>query len=381
MFKINYLLFILALALAFSCKPDKPTADLSWSLVPSGEKKIFSLDEKTSNVSIGLEYFEESKPLLFSADQNSNSLLVFDLEKQKLEKKITFERGGDQGVRIGYFHIHSLDSIFIFPQMSPFIILTDTSGRIKKRLRYTLSEGYPMIFPHNSYYVSTPSVAGKELVVKLRADGRITDFTQEKLDTVALLAAIDLETGVSRLLPYRFPKDYLSRGLKQLEYSLVSREDRIVVSFMGDHRIFTTTLDSGDWESREAGSGFLEETMPTLSKDVDGRGFNEYFFAKSRYESLIYDSYRKVYYRFAFPTVGVESDEQLSALRSSPGAFVVMVLDEDLNVLTERKFEAGSYLPSNFFVGKKGLYLSVNHPDNPENREDLLAFELLELKK
>src|SRR5690606_14432114 len=112
---------------------------------------------------------------------------------------------------------------------------------------------------------------------------------------------------------------------------------------------------------------------------VDGRGFSEYFFAKSRYESMIHDPYRNVFYRFAFPTVAVESDEELRALRSSPGAFVVMVLDEDLNILTEKRFEAGTYLPSNFFVGEKGLYLSLNHPDGPENKEDRLTFELIRL--
>lgn len=134
-------------------------------------------------------------------------------------------------------------------------------------------------------------------------------------------------------------------------------------------------------QSKSAKSKYLDETMPTFPKDVDGRGFSEYFFAKSRYESLIHDPYRNVYYRFAFPTVPIESDEQLKALRTRPEGFIVMVLDEDFRVLTERKFEAGHYLPSNFFVGEKGLYLSLNHPDNPEMEEDQLAFELIRLEE
>ncbi|MBN7810274.1 DUF4221 family protein [Algoriphagus sp. H41] len=380
MSKINPLFIFFALTLAFSCKQSETTTSPSWSLEPSGERIVLPIDVQTSNVSVGLQYVEADRPLLFNVNPNANSLQIFDLKDQKLEKEIRFEPEGDQGVKLGYFHVQSLDSIFVFPEMSPFVILSDTSATIKKRLRIELPQGYPMIFPHNSYYVSSPAVVGNELFVKVRADGRVTDFTQEKLDTIALLVAVDLETGASRLLPYGFPKDYLSEGLKQLEYSLVYRQGSVVASFMGDHRVFTTSPGSPDWETKDAASGFLDASMPTIAKDVDGRGFNQYFFAKSRYESLVYDPFRKVYYRFAFPTVEVESDEQLMALRSAPDAFVVMVLDEELRVLTERRFDGSTYLPSNFFVGEKGLHLSINHPDNPGNMEDSLAFELIKLE-
>jgi len=58
----------------------------------------------------------------------------------------------------------------------------------------------------------------------------------------------------------------------------------------------------------------------------------------------------------------------------------VMVFDENLNLITERLFEGETYWPDNSFVGEKGLYLSINHPDNPENKEDQMSFELIELK-
>lgn len=68
-------------------------------------------------------------------------------------------------------------------------------------------------------------------------------------------------------------------------------------------------------------------------------------------------------------------------MRTTPGPFVVMDWDENGDTLTERRFEAGTYYPTNFFVGERGLYISINHPDNPENQEDELAFELIQLSK
>jgi hypothetical protein len=380
MFKIKSFTALFILVLVFSCKEKEPAAPVSWSLDPTGEKIQLPLDEGTSNVSMGLEYFDGEKPLLFSSNMNTNSLQIYALDAQSLLKEIRFEREGDQGVEVGHFHVQSLDSIFIFPEMRPFVILTDTSGTIKNRVRIELPEGYPMIFVHNSYYVSPPVVNGKELIVKVRSEGSPNSMSQESLNNKKLLAAINLEDGSSRLLPFGFPADYLSGGQKQFEFSASGVDGKTVVSFMGDHQVYFSKSENEALQSKPAKSQYLDETMPTFSKDVDGRGFSEYFFAKSRYESLIHDPYRDVFYRFAFPTVTVETDEELRALRSTPGAFVVMVLDADLNILTEKKFDGGTYLPSNFFVGEKGLYLSVNHPDNPENTEDHLAFELFRLE-
>lgn len=381
MYKFAPLPFYLSLfsVLMFSCH-EKEVEVKTWSLIASGEKIILPLDDQTSNISMGLEFFKADKSLLFSVNEIKNSLQIYDLENQTPEKELVFEREGADGFEWNYFHVHNFDSIFLFPPFGKQFVLTDTSGIIKSRIRFELPTGYSTIFPHNSYYVSPPAVNGKELFVKVRADGRLSEFSQEKLDTIALVAAINLETGAARLLPQGFPGDYLSLGQKQLEYSFHYQSGKTVVSFMGDHRLYQSTTEASTWESKEGKSQFLDESMPTFSKDVDGRGFNEYAFAKSRYESFVYDSFRKVYYRFAYPSVQFETNEELSALRKIPGAYVVMVFDENLNFLTETKFEAGTYYPANFFVSEKGLYLSLSHPDNPEIKEDEMAFELIKLE-
>lgn len=380
MCKFTALPFFLCLfsVLIFSCQ-EKEVEVKTWSLLTSGEKIILPLDDQTSNISPGLEYLAGDTPYLFNANWNANSLQIFDLENQVLEKELIFEREGADGFEWSYFHVHTLDSIFLFREVGRQIVLTDTTGAIKNRFRFELPEGYSSIFPHNSYYVSPPIVIRKELFVKVRAEGRLSEFTQEKLDTLALVAAINLETGTTRLLPHGFPSDYLSSGQKQLEYSFHYQNGKTVVSFMGDHRLYQANNEASAWESKAGKSQFLDDPMPTFAKDVDSRGFSEYAFAKSRYESLVFDSFRKVYYRFAYPSVQFETDEELRALRNSPAPFVVMVFDENLNLLTESKFEAGTYFPTNFFVGEKGLNISLSHPDNPEIKEDEMAFELINL--
>lgn len=95
----------------------------------------------------------------------------------------------------------------------------------------------------------------------------------------------------------------------------------------------------------------------------------------------MYDKYRGVFYRFVFPKVKVENEEEISKLRRFPRKFVVMILDRDLNVLGETLMSENTYYPGNSFISKDGLFISISHPDNPVNKEDLMSFEVFTLEK
>ena len=154
----------------------------------------------------------------------------------------------------------------------------------------------------------------------------MTEFTQAKLDTLSLEVGINLETGATRLLPLGFPTDYLSLGNKQLEYSIVNQDGQKLISFMGDHRIYQADQNSENWTAIEAQSQYLDAQMPFFTKAVDSRGMSEYAFAKSRYESLVYDSFRKVYYRFAYPSVLFEIRFYHSYLQRTSGRIAPLTL-------------------------------------------------------
>lgn len=365
----------------FACGTNKTDSDSvlkTWELLPSGEKIQIELDSSTSNVSVAMEYFDGGEsPLFFNVNWEKNSLQIYDVKAGKLKKELIYEPEGPNGVRVGFFHVHNLDSIFIFPEWSKEMVLIDSSGEIKNRIKYELPESVSALFLHNTYYVSQPMIADGKLIAKTRGVKRPTEYTQTDLDEFPIFVSIDLRSGNVKPLPYRFPQDYLSQGKKMLEESIIAEPERVIISFLGDHSLYFSNGDG--MAKKEAASSFLEPKLPVLSDGADGREFAEYAYSKSRYGDLIKDPYRKVYYRFAYPTIEIETDEQLRALRESPGSFVVMVFDENLDLLTEKKFEAGKYMPTNSFVGEKGLYISINNPENPDNKEDLMSFELIEL--
>lgn len=57
-----------------------------------------------------------------------------------------------------------------------------------------------------------------------------------------------------------------------------------------------------------------------------------------------------------------------------------MVLDKDFQVMCEIVLPKSVYLQHQFFIAEEGLYLSANHPDNPDTRESEICFHIYNLK-
>lgn len=365
----------------FGCNSKGKEQPSTFELIPTGNLIEFSLDDSTKNISDGLQYFKDDKEYLMNVKWDANSIQIYDFASGRRVKELKFDQEGPNGVGpvFGVFPL-SIDSIFLFnPPFTSNFFLTNSEGKIVDRFEYQVPEGAGSAFVHNAFMNSPPIRSGNLLAVKHRFPANLREMTSDQLSSKTLGYQVDLNTGEVKESNHHFPSDYLDTGLKLLEFSRVKGKDRIVYSFFGDSKLYFAPSFEDPLMSKEAGSSFLDERMETFNPNSTSFEFGKYNSAASSYGSIYYDSYRNVYYRFANPTQNVETEEDLIALRQNPGSFVVMVFDKNLELLTEKKFEAGIYYPSNSFVGEKGLYLSTNNPQNPEIKEDWMVFELIEL--
>lgn len=351
--------------------------------VESIDQIALEIDETTPNFSMGLQFYAAGEEdLLFNINWNTNSLQVYDLDRGSLMKTIRLEVEGDQGVgEIMAFHLHSLDSIFLFPFGGSQFSLIDSSGQVKNRFKYHAPENHTAGFVHNISYVSPPLIRGKEIYLKTRPAvvDNYREMTNEMLAGSKLNFKLDLNTLEAELLPHQYPNDYLEKGFKRFEFSSAQGKGKIVYSFFGDHQLYWAKDFASPLNKVEGKSNYLNDPLPLFPIDGAFLESQKYSTASSRYENLLYDAYRDVYYRFAYPDLDVNTEEEVRALRNNPGPFVLMVFDKDLRLLAEKYFEGGKYLPMNAFVGKKGLYISTNNPDNPEVLEDKMGFEIFVL--
>ena len=105
----------------------------------------------------------------------------------------------------------------------------------------------------------------------------------------------------------------------------------------------------------------------------------------AEYGNLLYDKYRNVYYRVAFPQTDVPHDlkdrEYMDLLVYGRKTFSILVLDKNLDIIGETQFPDYTYNPMMMFVHKDGLYISASHPFNEDYSDDWLYFQCFELVK
>ncbi len=143
---------------------------------------------------------------------------------------------------------------------------------------------------------------------------------------------------------------------------------------------YRASSEKNQLKSKKVKSKYLSDDLPIFPKNGSREATYEYLFASDHYESLLYDKFRNIYYRFAFPKQSFQNMEELSQLREAPNSFSVMILNENLDVIDEGLFDDSRHIPNNVFVGEKGVYISTSHPNNLKNKEDRMVFNLLKLQ-
>ncbi|MDO4216506.1 MAG: DUF4221 family protein, partial [Bacteroidales bacterium] len=200
-----------------------------------------------------------------------------------------------------------------------------------------------------------------------------------------IFAKLNLKTGelskTKMCYPDCFKEDEdLNRQLYYASFSYDTDGENIACAFLENDSIYITK-DFEHVKAIAAKSRYLEHLEPqpyrTQQNLADHARISENI---PRYWSLIYDKYRKVWYRFVFHKNEMPKEQDPFEYTIPQLKFSIMILDKDFNIIGETVMPANTYAYRMWFVGKKGLYLSMNNVKNPIFSEDQLIFQCLELK-
>ncbi len=381
------LLAIFALACSDKSMVEESTeASYDLSLERSESLIQLEVDSVTSNVSDFLTYYDDNQSgsgYLFSINTFINELQIFDLNQEKLIQSIPVEMNGERGV--GPFkgvHVKDFENILLFPNEDNRVYIIDTTGTKFQKVEYDQPIGYNNAMISSSFFSASPLYTDNKLVVKTLYQGNYRSISNRELAKKHTAYAIDMNTGQTEMLPHFFPDDYFKEGMKHFEFSAVHSDKGAVYSFFGDHHLYFSARVDAPLTKVSAPSKFLKKELDIFPANGGGAERGKYFSTSDHYGNLLYDKYRKVYYRFCYPELDITDIQALRQNIQFPTKFTVMILDEALNIIGETMFDKNSELvPKNAFVGKKGLYMSVNHPESKLNDEGRFSFSLLTLKE
>ncbi|MEA5259380.1 DUF4221 family protein [Arcicella aquatica] len=306
---------------------------------------------------------------------NLTNQFSYDLETGDEVKKNTFPKEGPEkvGDLIGFYPI-SKDSILITPMTIGQLYLANSTGKGYSNLDYTkTSTGEYTAFGGSINF--NPIVLDKgNLYIPQGIMREWTSMSIEDLTKAPLELSINVKSKKVEFLSFNYPKEIWEFGYVPLDFSRTWNGQKVIYSFLYDSKVYEFKNGSKQYTVHTNAKSIDDIATPSFKKDAVS--FEDYCFKYGVYLGIVYDKYRKVYYRFYRPKLEPEKGVNVMSLIENPPIFSIIVMNDNFENIGEVHLPKKKFSSSCFFISEKGLYLAKSM-DN-ENR---LTFIPLTLNK
>lgn len=379
-------LVILTLLLLTACS-SKPKTEQAYSLQPTEQYLEYEIDEDTRVPLYHLYTFEvNGTEYLTFPNRETRTLLIYELLSSKFVKKFSFHAEGPNGIgpRLDNYLMKDFHHIYIPGITHSVIYRTDTTGIIKDKILFPETEDGLLTIP--SYYTNLQHkqlhFINGLLYIPQGINRRIgTDRWVEESPTAVVM---DTLTRKLKRFPMLHPQGKISSAdygnyMGDLSYSMTYDGENFIYSFFCEDELYKVNPTDASVEKIPAVSQYLSPITFKRRPD-DFRQTLKATCEMASYQNILYDKYRKVYYRFAYPETVLEDNlNYMQILHNGKKEFSIIILDEDLNIIGETKFPPFTYVPHICFIREDGLYISASHFMREDYSDDVLRFQKFEL--
>ena len=346
------------------------------------KKKEFKIDEQTTYLTEYIQYVDkDSIDYLVFVNKYNNSVYYYNYSNCRFVKKMTFEKEGNNGVyTMQAFMDINKDSFFVYSYDTKILNLFDNNHKLVKKYNfYKIPEkgNWTMINPCPYIQTATPI---KKIGDKIVCMGFVSGETSQETNTNRPVCVVyDLKSNkIQSTLnyPIQYSKYNWAGGFtyRMPYYDVVNRD--LIVSFAASHNLIRYNIDTGKSEEFYAGSSNIKEISSyPQRKDsrIDEDAAWRWYMTNASYENIMYDKYRKVYYRIArLPKKDYNSTE-----RGNKKPIVIIILDSNLKYIGETTLPSNeNWFSCNSFVSREGLNIQVL-TDN----EDVISFKTFKIEK
>ncbi|UAM98036.1 DUF4221 domain-containing protein [Polaribacter litorisediminis] len=374
------ILKIILLLFFFGCQNKKNTDNI---MLIEDETIVMEIDNDTHYKSF-LNYVIEinGSTFLYRKGSYQNTLDIYDLKKKERIKKIVFADEGPDRINnfdMAAFYPLSKDLNFIGSYFSN-VYFTKENKIIKSdRIETSQEKSNSNLFFMMSWNDAKVSLYNEKLYVNLFAyDGKppTDEFYSSKI-----LMEYNLKNDSVRKMNISFPKDYFDKCWENDYYYrsyTQNNKGELIYLFGITPKLFKFSLEENRIVSEH---NFKSKFINTNVKNGCSSSFEEMMsnlLTQHRYKSIIYNKYENLYYLITILPVKRESlNNTKPSNQLSP--FSISILNSDLVKISETKFTGSVYNYYDYFLTKKGLWMSKNNELNEEFNENKLVFSLLKI--
>lgn len=331
-----------------------------------------------------LSVFTDKHNRYIGFQSGKTDILIYDILSQNLVKKIVVNIEGRDAIQGGVsgFYIEDIDRIYVPSLYKQTIHVIDSAANIKQRIDFSATNEGEMLIP---LYIKAGSdfyFIDDNLYAAQQVNPMYNELMMEKSRTTLL---IDTTNHVVKLLPMKFPPliTYKDRGTSAgfgAEYSRCFDGVNFIYSFFSSETTYKVSIDHKQIETITLKSRYIDKVEVLRMSSTDAKDVVRAMCEHPSYGNIVYDKYREVYYRFAYPKSTLEADfDPFNVYASGRKIFSIMVLDKNLDVVGETLFPEYVFNSNLYFILEDGLYLSTSHIKNPRYSDDVLMFQRIDL--
>lgn len=353
----------------------------------------FPIDENTTYESRAMFQFEDDgrEYLSFRTYENKgNHIHIFDIEKEDVHKTVPLFRQGPNAIP-GMLGAYPMDLNHSIVTNSIRFTIVNDSGHVKyksppsynsKHIREGGKWGKFCLTSFISRY-HQPAII-KDSVLYFEQGQIGYPHTKESWQTSNIFASLNLRTNEMQPTRFCYPSVFEVEEVTRTwscenGHSYDYTGEEVAVSFQQTDSIYVSS-DFHHVKGYLAKSRHAPSMRPTLyNAQIDNEVRLRKEAMKFDYWHLMYDKYRKVFYRFVRHPYEFPADRNAQFDEDRGRIFSIVILNDQYEIIGETTLPGHTYNYTLCFVGKKGLYISLNNQDNPIFSEDELFFQRFEL--
>jgi len=323
-----------------------------------------------------LQYYEEhQKSWLLFGNEDNNETIIYALPSGRIEKRMKFDMRGSNriGIYKGAF-IHNFDSIFVISAtyFTEFFLI-DTTGTVKRKFSVdsiSIGESHNALVPLYSHF--SMEAVFRNGMLNLNTDV-FTAISNADLHTQSICISYDIGKGelVDR---FKYPEFDDTHKASLEYYCRTHNGSDLVYSFRRLDDLYILK-ENGDYNIIPCPSRFQRKDLDWTNNRTEPIEIQrERSLKNPYYGSIMFDKYRKLFYRIYIPGYKLKNGESALQYFGYPPLFSIMVLDENLTLIGETLMPMNTYDPLMAFITRDGLFLAL-HPNHPKYDPDSLAFE------
>jgi len=383
---------LLFFTLSFACthtinvKNEKKGKLIATHCLVPGELKKIPIDYETAPQSPYMQMIDDNAGtrLLTCCNPHTHSIDFYDYETGIKIGSTRYEKEGPNGVvNISGYYIQNMDSIFIYNTRMQELVLTDNTGKVKKRISFRGDgrDDWYNYFPQYLFFTVIPIIKIQD---KLILTGCQTiGLPAKTIDQHPFAACLDLKTDTINYI-YTYPKELYGNEANWegywagFVYPELSPDGEMIHSFPMSHHLYTGPWDSNDFTTVYAGSN-KASTMHSIAMDpirTPGEVVLDRLAREDIYTAIRYDRYRQLYYRIILH--GIPGADRSTPRSKKPVSVIIM--DRRFNYMGETEIGTGEQWNwNNMFVTREGLNIEYISDDALD--EDFMIFQIFKVEK